>query len=139
MVPWSARSKDGVTRMSPAVTRPSNIHSAARMRSRKSRPSNSVMNAGKLAKPSVAMAMPPTLTEMKNVTQCAASRAPASTSTNSWAGVSTPNSGLRRMRANMPSEITAKTARPSVMTAALACINSPKTPVRPNSTAAIWM
>ncbi|KAG0919620.1 hypothetical protein G6F31_021044 [Rhizopus arrhizus] len=109
------------------------------MRSRKIRPSNSVMKAGKLAKPSVAMAMPPTLTEMKKVPQCVASSAPAITSTNNCAGVRTPSRGLRRMRANTPSEITAKIARPNVMTAALAWINSPKTPVRPNSTAAIWI
>ncbi len=87
----------------------------------------------------VAMAMPPTLTEMKKVTQWAASSAPAITSTNNWAGVRAPSSGWRRMRANRPSEITAKTARPSVMTAALAWISSPKTPVRPNRTAAIWI
>ena len=92
-MPWSAKSKDGVTRTRPAVTSPSSIHSAARMRSRKIRPSNNVMKAGKLAKPSVAMAMPPTLTEMKKVTQCVASSAPAITSTNSCAGVRTPSRG----------------------------------------------
>ena len=51
------------------------------------------MKAGKLAKPSVAMAMPPTLTETKKVTQWAASKAPEITSTNSCAGVSAPSSG----------------------------------------------
>ncbi|MNO05167.1 hypothetical protein D3C81_2264540 [compost metagenome] len=76
---------------------------------------------------------------MKKVTQCAASNTPAITSTNSCAGVSAPSSGLRRMRAKIPSEMTANTARPRVMTAALAWISSPKTPVRPNSTAAIWI
>lgn len=97
------------------------------------------MKAGKLAKPSVAMAMPPTLTETKKVTQWAASKAPEITSTNSCAGVSAPSSGRRRMRANRPSAATAKTARPMVMTTAPAWISSPKTPVRPNSTAAMWM
>ncbi|MDT4845870.1 hypothetical protein FQZ97_798710 [compost metagenome] len=138
-VPWSARSNEGVTSTSPAVTSPSSIHSAGRTRSRKIRPSKSVMKAGKLAKPSVAMAMPPTLTEMKNVTQCPASRAPATTSTNSCAGVREPSSGLRRMRAKSPSEMTAKTARPKVITAALAWISSPNTPVSPKSTAAMWI
>ncbi|MNT85797.1 hypothetical protein D3C72_2260080 [compost metagenome] len=102
------------------MTSPSSSHSARRTRSRNNRPSKRVMKAGKLAKPSVAMAMPPTFTEMKKVTQCAASNAPATTSTNSCAGVRAPSSGLRRMRAKIASETTANSARPMVITAALA-------------------
>ena len=94
------------------------------------------MKAGKLAKPSVATATPPTFTAMKKVTQCTASSAPDVPSTRA-ALRSTPRSRDCRMSAaNTPMASTAKAARPSVTTQALAWISAPRMPVMPNSTAA---
>ena len=75
-VPWSPTSNEGVTSTSPRVTSASIVPSARPMRSRNSTTSSRAMKAGKLAKPSVATATPPTLTAMKKVIQCTASRKP---------------------------------------------------------------
>ncbi|MNJ75687.1 hypothetical protein D3C77_728180 [compost metagenome] len=61
--PWVAalpQSKLGVTSTRPKLTRPTMSISWARMRSRNSKPSSNRVKAGKLAKPSVAMATPAT-------------------------------------------------------------------------------
>ena len=77
-VAWLARSKLGVTRISPTLTRTTRTISLRRMRSRKISPSRITVNAGKLAKPRVAIATPAIFTETKKLTQCPASSKPLS-------------------------------------------------------------
>ncbi|MNN88102.1 hypothetical protein D3C81_2057460 [compost metagenome] len=80
------------------------------------------MNAGKLAKPRVAIATPPTLTAMKKVTQWAASRAPVRPSTGKLRRVSASSRRVPLSPATKPRAMKAKVARPKVMMLASALI-----------------
>ena len=98
------------------------------------------MKAGKLAKPSVATAIPPTLTETKNVTQCTASIAPDSSSARQREATPTPAPRFTpATRLNTASVITANSDRPHVMMVASAWINSPRMPQVPKQMATRWM
>jgi len=136
-VAWLARSKLGVTRISPTLTSTTKMISLSRMRSRKINPSRMTVNAGKLAKPRVAIATPAILTETKKLTQCPASSKPL----NSKLRASRRVSGCQRVRlasaAKHTRASTAKAARPNTMIEAEAAASLPNTPVRPNSRAPI--
>jgi len=133
-VAWLARSKLGVTRISPTLTSTTRMISLSRMRSRKISPSRITVNAGKLAKPRVAIATPAILTEIKKLTQCPASSKPLNSRLRASRRVSVYQLRLARP-AKQTRARTAKAARPKTMIAAEAAASLPNTPVRPNSKA----
>ena len=137
-VPWSPTSNEGVTSTSPRVTSASIVPSARPMRSRNSTTSSRAMKAGKLAKPSVATATPPTLTAMKKVIQCTASRKPLASTMPARRGPSPCSSGLRCARASTSSAVAANPALPAVMATASKRMRAPRMPVSPKSTATPW-
>ncbi|MNP49090.1 hypothetical protein D3C76_1432570 [compost metagenome] len=105
------------------------------MRSRKISPSSTTVNAGKLAKPRVAMATPATFTAMKKLTQCPASSSPLSNrrcQSRLRNGCQPP---MGAKRAKIPRAMTAKAARPNTMMAGEALASLPNTPVRPKNRA----
>ena len=120
----------------PRLTSPKRTHSARVTVSRNSPHSIKVIKAGKLAKPSVAIAMPPTLTEIKNVTQCTASSTPEPIKAHQRPCCHNRLRGCAsKTRPSKASASTAKPARPQVIKVGSAVISSPKMPVAPNSTA----
>ena len=136
-VAWLARSKLGVTRIRPMLTSSTRITSLRRMRSRKISPSRITVNAGKLAKPRVAIATPAILTETKKLTQCPASSRPLISRLRASRSASFFQRVLLASAAKKARASTAKPARPNTIMEADAAASLPNTPVRPNISAPI--